>query len=562
MKRVRPSAIPVFTTVLLLVTAPVFAHPLGNFSVNHYASLDARVEGISLTYVLDIAEVPTFQEVGALERAEMEPHLRTRLAEWVRGLRLSVEDVSVPLTLTTARLECVAGAGGLPTLRVEADLWAGGQALVPSRTGQILHVAYRDMNFPSRVGWKEIIVTGQRVLAASVPAVDRGTNRLHQYPPDVAAPPEVLTAQFRLRASEKVSSSSSPSVGAPSITLDLANCLRSAQAATGQTASGNDRPSGGRPQVGEATVFGALLKRFAEGRFDAKVLLVALTGAVLLGAYHALTPGHGKTILAAYFIGSRGTPGQAVLLGSVVTLTHTSGVFVLGLVTLFASRYVVPERLYPMLSVLSGFMLLAVGLSLFRRRLRGWRETRPDAGSSDHEHVYVSSHTARHEHAQLHEHSHSYEHHDKGHQGHQEESADHDHHVHQYGHRHHVPPGETVRARDLITLGVTGGLLPCPSALIVMLAAISVGQVGFGLILITAFSVGLAGVLTGGGLLMVYARTLVMRFVDRKNDGRTSSRWRGILRPAMHRLPVFSAAAVALLGLVIVIQTIASLGSP
>jgi ABC-type nickel/cobalt efflux system permease component RcnA len=253
-----------------------------------------------------------------------------------------------------------------------------------------------------------------------------------------------------------------------------------------------------------------------------------LLGAFVLGAYHALTPGHGKTVLAAYFIGSRGTPSQAVLLGGVTTLTHTSGVFLLGVAALLASRYVVPEKLYPWLSVLSGMMLLVVGVSLLRRRLRA-------LGQSGHTH-------GRHHHGEDHTHGHDH-HHGDG---------------HDHGHAH-LPAGE-VRARDLITLGITGGLLPCPSALVVLLAAMSVGQVGLGLALIIAFSVGLAGVLTGGGLLMVYAQSFMTGVIHSGRRGRATAGWLALLRPAVQRLPILSAAAVALLGLAIVIQTVVSTG--
>jgi ABC-type nickel/cobalt efflux system permease component RcnA len=261
---------------------------------------------------------------------------------------------------------------------------------------------------------------------------------------------------------------------------------------------------------------------------DGRLLLVALLGAFVLGAYHAMTPGHGKTVLAAYLVGSRGTPGQAVLLGSVTTLTHTSGVFLLGLATLLASRYVAPEKLYPWMGVLSGLMLLAVGGSLLRSRLR-----------------------RHHHHDHAHHHNH---HHDHEHDGH---AHDHDH-GHSHGHRH-LQPGDAVRARDLITLGITGGLLPCPSALVVMLAAVSVGQVLLGLLLITAFSAGLAAVLTVVGLLLVYARTAVTKLVDRGHERRVPSSALRLLRPAMQRLPVFSAAVVALLGLLIAVQSALSL---
>ncbi len=282
--------------------------------------------------------------------------------------------------------------------------------------------------------------------------------------------------------------------------------------------------------VAESTTFGAFLRRLVGGPLSLQAIAVVILGAFVLGAYHAMTPGHGKAILAAYFVGSRGTPGQAVLLGSTVTLTHTTGVFALGFATLIASRYVLPETLFPWLSVLSGIMLVCVGGSLFWRRLSALRG------------------------AHVHPHDH--------HQGNRDHHHVHDHgrHHHDHGHHHRIPPAEAVRLRDLIALGITGGMLPCPSALIVMLGALSVGQVGLGLVLITAFSLGLAAVLTAGGLLMVYSRTLMSRIVEGATSAESPSGWTGIVRPLLQRLPVVSAAAVTVLGAVIVIQTVASMG--
>ena len=515
--------------VALLLVNPLMAHPLGNFSINRYTAIDARPNGIFLQHVLDLAEVPTFQETGHLAPEEMKPHLERRVGEWLRGLRLTADGAAVPLVPTAIRVACLEGAGGLPVLRIEADLLP--RFAESGRSGSKVHLIYRDLNFADRAGWKEIVVSGGAVLSSSVSAHDRGSNHLRVYPEKLlSAPPNVTEAIFAIRL-DAPRHAATPAA-ASTMRFDLSLCRRNGGA--GLTGSPSSRSGG------ETKDFGTLFRKMAGGRLDPGVLTVALLGAFLLGAYHALTPGHGKTILAAYFVGSRGTPGQALLLGLVTTLTHTSGVFLLGLATLFASRFIVPEQLYPILSALSGLMLLGVGASLFWRRLRTLRQAghRTVVGPHEHHHQHKHAH-GHHDHVHGHDHDHDSDHH--------------------HGHTH-APAGD-VRARDLIALGVTGGLLPCPSALVVMLASISVGQVGLGLGLITTFSVGLASVLIAGGLLMVYARSFMERLLNRgAPGGQAPSRWLALARPVLHRLPVVSAAVVALLGLVIILQSGMSVG--
>jgi nickel/cobalt exporter len=516
------------TVVLALIPLSAAAHPLGNFTINHYTAIDARPDGIRISYILDMAEIPTFQELEHLDETAMERRLAARLPQWAQDLHLAANGVPVPLRLRGATVSCLPGVGGLPILRVEEDLWADGSGVGTSSpsVSQPVDLTYRDDNFPNRVGWKEIIVTGPLVQLSSVPVTDRGSNRLRSYPADLLkSPPDETVARFRI-APARGQASPSPVRGGPSISLRLSGC----RIAPGTTVADAGGQTPGPRYVAESTAFGALFKRLpVGGSLSFEVLTFVILGAFVLGAYHALTPGHGKAILAAYFVGSRGTPTQAVLLGTVVTLTHTTGVFVLGFGTLVASRYVVPEKLFPWLSVLSGVMLVGVGSSLLLSRL----QTLHGAHALDHR--------------QKHTHDHGFDHH----------HADHD---HSHGHHHHPHPGEAIRPRDLIMIGVTGGMLPCPSALVVMLAAISVGQVGFGLLLISVFSLGLAAVLTAAGLLMVYSKSFMARLFDSVSDARMPMPGRQFVRPMLRQLPVFSAAAVAALGAVIVIQTIMSLG--
>ena len=126
----------------------------------------------------------------------------------------------------------------------------------------------------------------------------------------------------------------------------------------------------------------------SRGHLTLGIILLSLLVAAFWGAVHALTPGHGKALVAGYLVGTRGRPRDAVLLGATVTITHTAGVFALGLVTLLLSQFVVPDRLYPWLTLASGLLVVCVGFSVFLQRLRsgGWhRHTHGHNHGHDHD---------------------------------------------------------------------------------------------------------------------------------------------------------------------------------
>ena len=227
-----------------------------------------------------------------------------------------------------------------------------------------------------------------------------------------------------------------------------------------------------------------------------QLTLIGIVVAFGLGAMHAMSPGHGKTIVAAYLVGSRGTFKHAIFLGAMVTFTHTASVFLLGFVTLFLSKYVLPEKLFPVLGAISGLSIVWVGTMLFFRRLRA-------RGHRHHHHDHTHSHV--HDHGDGHTHS-------------------------------HVPEGE-ITMGSLIALGASGGLVPCPSALVVLLSAISLGRTGLGMLLLVGFSTGLAVVLMAMGVLVLCVGDLLP--ASRKVTG---SR-------AFQLLPVASAALIACVGL-------------
>ncbi|MDQ5852832.1 MAG: sulfite exporter TauE/SafE family protein, partial [Chloroflexota bacterium] len=284
-------------------------------------------------------------------------------------------------------------------------------------------------------------------------------------------------------------------------------------------------------------------------RLSPQFIAFALLLALGLGAVHALSPGHGKTVVGAYLVGARGTARHALFLGLTVTMTHTISVFALGLVTLYASQYILPEQLYPWLGILSGAMVVVMGITLFTQRLRAVR------AASGHTHTPAHGH-AHDPHDHTHEGAHPHDHH--GHPHAHDHTHHHHDHDHAWGHEHgphthtHVPPGADGSPstwRSLLALGISGGLIPCPSALLVMLGAISLGRVGFGLLLIVAFSLGLAGVLTGIGLLFVYGG----RWLSRMSRGRTSV-------PGLRLVPIASALVVTTAGLAITARAVIEAG--
>jgi ABC-type nickel/cobalt efflux system permease component RcnA len=251
---------------------------------------------------------------------------------------------------------------------------------------------------------------------------------------------------------------------------------------------------------------GGFASLIAHDRLSVGFVLVSLLVAMFWGAAHAFSPGHGKSIVAAYLVGSRGTPRHAVLLGVTVTVTHTIGVFALGLVTLSLSEFVVPGDLYPWLNLVSALLIVGVGVSVLRWRLREWHAPRGARG------------------------------HDHGHDHHA-----HDHHHHDHDHDH-GEPDRALSLRRLLGVGISGGIIPCPTALVVLLAAISLHRVGYGLVLILAFSFGLAAAMTAIGILAVTAKRVFKR-VD--FDG-------GLVR----LLPAVSALVVLGLGIAMTVRAL------
>lgn len=442
----------------------VLAHPLGNFTINHFARIEVEQDRVHVHYIVDMAEIPTFQELqeidtngdGTKSDAEFSDYAARSAAQYAKGLLLTVDGALIALQTVGQKVTTPQGSGGLQTLRIECDL-TGAIAAAPE-AGPARHLRFEDTNNHNRIGWREIVVVPTNgVSVFDSTAFGNGvTDELKAYPQDM------LTAPL----DERVAELSFTRAGIPA----------------GATAL---RTRDGRPVSAAHDRFAELI---AVPDITPVVALLGLLVAAGLGALHAFSPGHGKTVVGAYLVGSRGTARHAAFLGLTVTITHTLGVFALGVVTLFASQYILPERLFPILSLVSGGIVVAIGLSLFVRRLRA-----ASGFSTDAHHGHDHSHG---------EHTHDHVH------------VDHSHHEGELTHSHggkvhsHLPPGadgSAVTWRNLLALGVSGGLLPCPSALVVLLSAISLHRVGYGMFLVVAFSAGLACTLTAIGLAFVYA---------------------------------------------------------
>jgi ABC-type nickel/cobalt efflux system permease component RcnA len=291
----------------------------------------------------------------------------------------------------------------------------------------------------------------------------------------------------------------------------------------------------------------AMLDNLVRSReLSGSFLVVALLMSVIIGGLHALTPGHGKTIVAAYLVGTRGRVTDAFILGGIVTFTHTFSVILLAVIALFASKYILPDQLMPYLSVASGLMIFVLGIWLFQLRLRNYikfgtvaplpENMRPEHDHhEEHDHDHHNDHEDEHNHDHDHDHTHDHPH---AHEHHESKDSRVLEHTHEgVSHTHVIPDTSNVSLSSLIALGVTGGIVPCPDALAILLIAISIGRIAFGLSIIIAFSLGLAAVLIAIGIVMVKARPLLDRFTG---EGRFTSLW----------LPLLSAFFVTALGLV------------
>jgi ABC-type nickel/cobalt efflux system permease component RcnA len=427
-----------------------------------------RPDGVDVDYVVDMAEIPAFQERrqidadgdGDVSDAESRTYVARACERAAGGLAITVEGTAIPLVpMAAGALAFPPGAGGLSTLRLECSLHAD----VNLREGQTL--AYHDANDPGRIGWHEVTVVGDGIALAAADAPSTSVSaRLTSYPADLLSSPldqrDATIEVGRRGASGEAAAQTAPT--AP-ITRGFGDRLTTAFA--GLVTSGGSSPL---------------------------LWLLALATAFAIGGLHALGPGHGKTLMAAYLVGTEVRTRQVVAVGAAVSAMHTGSVIALGFVVMAAGQAFSPEVAYRWTTVASGALVAALGLYLVITRAR------------------TASHARAH-------------------------ARDH---VHDHGHTHAPPANGRF---GLATLAISGGILPSPSALIALLAAVAIGRLFFGLALVLAFGVGLACVLMGVGLGTIRVRDVMGR--------RLPARMATVA-------PVLSAAAICLLGVVLVVRTI------
>ncbi|RZU49186.1 ABC-type nickel/cobalt efflux system permease component RcnA [Krasilnikovia cinnamomea] len=536
----------------LLLPAPAQAHPLGNFTTNQYAGLRVNAAGVDVDYVLDLAELPAYQawheEVdadsdGTASPAERDAYAERTCAAAAGAATLTVDGQPRPLRGRPAGVSFPPGAGGLTTLRLQCVLHADARI-----TGQAT-IGYRAALFADRVGWREITAVGDRytLLASDVPA-DSASARLTAYPAG-APTSDVRAAALTVRPGGPA---------APPAPFTAAGD-------PGTPARGVDRFTSwfadliGRPQLTVGVgVLGFLI-------------------AVVLGGAHAVAPGHGKTIMAAYLVGARGRLVHALTVAVSVAATHTIGVLTLGIV-LATSLQLAPDAMYEWLRLVSGVVVALVGAQMLTRA----RRRRATAHLPDHRHP---------DHDDDHSHSHDHDHDDHRHLGsgdhvHGHDGSDHAHHhdgelvvaghthspdqrswrgrvrnrpelaknavdppatgtvrplSHSHGgrtHTHYVPaPDEPLRVRTLLVMGFAGGLSPSPSAVVVLLGAAALGRAWYGVLVVLAYGIGLAATLTGIGFALA-------RWGERLHRAR-AHRWNRLL---LHRMPATTAVIILAVG--------------
>jgi ABC-type nickel/cobalt efflux system permease component RcnA len=541
------------TLLIPLGSGPGAAHPLGNFTINHYTGIRVSPDSVLVDRVIDRAEIPTFQARaamdvdgdGAVSDAEATDWREAACASDSEQLHIAAGAAPLALRVDASALGFPMGQGALTTRLV----CRYSVPLPAAVTTAAMTFRVEDRADETRIGWREIVVSGDATtirdgdaLAASVSA------RLTSYPSDLLATP----------ADQRVATWSAV-VGGPSLPpLETPELLSSGSSTLAAV-------PGGIAELG-ADVAGLFQAR----ELTLGVIVLSLLAAAGLGALHAASPGHGKTVMAAYLVGSRGTSRQALGLGLTVTLSHTLGVLALAGLTLAASSVIAPERLYPILGGVSGSIVILIAGWLLIGRLRIARRDRAErAHRRQHhpdlalEHHHGSGDDHHHGTGDDHDHGagHGHHHHphgpDEAHHHVAAHTHDHDHEApsddgwHSHGGiRHtHLPPRDGgLSVRGLFALGLAGGMVPSVSAIILLLGSIAMGRPAYGIALTVAFGVGMATVLVGVGVVLVRARGLLERLPS------------GPARMRVGRiLPAITPAVMLVAGLLITSQAVLAL---
>jgi nickel/cobalt transporter (NicO) family protein len=408
------------------------AHPLGNFTINHLASIATAPGQLRVHYVLDIAEIPSFQIMHASGDWTPERQRRWQSDEAAlvaSALSFQSGGQALPMTLVRTAVATRPGAGGLPTL-----YWTGDYSVpLNARSSVTVHDGvYADR----RIGWKDIVL----------PGLTDPTNALRSYPSAlVGSPRHNDVATFDVTAAG-----------------GIANARVSGDTTTSWDPTSLVRSS-------------ALSDLFSQGNQTPLLIFLTILAAFGLGALHGLEPGHGKALLAFTLVGARASFKQAVILAGALTFAHTIAVLLLGLLLFFVAGFAT-ESIFTWITLISGLAVAVIGargLSISVTRIA--RERR-------HSHAHAHGHDHDHDH---------HHHHDDGH-------------AHDHGHSHAIPGTAPLHFPSAVVAAMSGGIAPCPAAIVVLLTALHLHRVGYGLLLIVVFSLGLAAILTGLGLAVVH----------------------------------------------------------
>ncbi|MEU6539875.1 sulfite exporter TauE/SafE family protein [Streptomyces sp. NPDC047000] len=528
------------TALLLLPVSPASAHPLGNFTVNRYDGLVAAPGTLRVDHVEDLAEIPATQAAPELKRLGLDAWARRRCATAARDSTVTAGGHRVALTAGRGRAALRPGQAGLHTLRVECRLTA------PLPEGAPVSLRFHSAGVTSGPGWREITARGDRTtLSASDVPKTSVSHELTTYPKGLlSSPADTVTAALTVRPGGPALADGGDGGGAPAASVLPRGADRWTRALDGLVSRHRLTPG-----------------------FAALALLIAIG----LGAMHALAPGHGKTLMAAAAAARGGRAGlrDVLPLAASVTVTHTLGVVALGLLVTAGSA--AAPSVIGWLGLASGVLVTCAGASLVRRALRGRDHTAPrdhdhgpqghgphDHGHHEHEHAHEHAHARPHPHDHDHGHPHDHPHdhpHPRPTAEHPRTAVEHTRtaveHTHNgVTHTHSTAP----TLRGTILLGFAGGLVPSPSAVVVLVGAAALGQAWFGLLLVVAYGVGLALTLTAAGFAVVRLGAGMNRLLERR------PRWSaGPLAALVRRTaPLGSAFVVVALGAGLVLKGAAS----
>lgn len=544
--------------MLLFCARVAVSHPLGNFSINHYTRIRVKPAEIELVYLLDMAEIPSYTELldidldedGNVTSEEQERYLNKKVPGLLSAIEIRAADVPVDATAFRSYMKFPMGEGGQTLVNVVI------RSRIPFHLSSAETTAFelRDRTYADQLGQSAIQIernegieitldvsayrekeselvsrVDSRILVQDSSVAFEATLTSEPSPPPVSAAPTpilptatpIQVADVSVRRVETIPPVSTPRMDP----LDYARDVFSATLADVPLVIGRQARTEPADTFVDRT--GRWLR---QGEWTTRMIIAVFFLAFVAGAFHALKPGHGKAIAAAYLVGSRGTPVHALILGGIVTLTHTGSILILGTILLLALKSVHQAKVQMWIEIASGLIIVILGAFLFYQRLSSLLRSRRSVArqftcrdDGDEQRTPENEFPGYGER----DHTHTYDHH------------------HDHGHSHEIP--DRVTWGSLIALGFSGGIVPCPGALLLLTAAMAARRIALGLLLILVYSLGLGVALITIGMLTVMSKT----FLEKRFDFRAGRiRW----------LPVLSPVAITFFGVVIILRALITSG--